>query len=62
MNKRYRFSCEGSHFYKEVLMSHFVFITGFIALALVLCLIILLIRRLSADERDGKDQRKNHQD
>lgn len=43
-------------------MSHFVLITSFIVLALVLCLIILLIRRLSADEGDGKDQRINHQD
>lgn len=43
-------------------MSHLVLMTGFIALALVLCLVILLIRRLSADERDRKDHRKNHQD
>lgn len=43
-------------------MSHFVFITGFIALALVLCLIILLIRRLLADERDRKEQREHKDD
>lgn len=53
---------KGPIFYREVLMSHFVSITGFIVLALVLCLVILLIRRLSADERDRKEQRKNHQD
>ncbi|WP_281189482.1 hypothetical protein [Aedoeadaptatus pacaensis] len=41
---------------------HFVLMAGFIVLALVLCLVILLIHRLSADERDRKDQRKNHQD
>lgn len=39
-------------------MKIFVLMTGFIVLALVLCLVILLIRRLSADERDRKDQRK----
>lgn len=32
-------------------MKIFVLMTGFIALALVLCLVILLIRRLSADEQ-----------
>lgn len=53
---------KGPIFYREVLMSHVVSITGFIVLALVLCLVILLIRRLSADEGDRKDQRKNHQD
>lgn len=31
---------------------------GFIALALVFFLVILLIRRLLADERDRKDRRK----
>ena len=41
-------------------MSHFVLIVGIIVLALVLCLVILLIRRLSADERDRKEQKKNH--
>lgn len=41
---------------------HFVLMAGFIVLALVLCLVILLIRRLSADEGDRKEQRKNHQD
>lgn len=43
-------------------MKIFVLMAGFIALALVLCLVILLIRRLLTDERDRKDQRKNHQD
>lgn len=45
-------------FYKEALMSHLVLMTGFIVLALVLCLVILLIRRLSADERDRKEKRE----
>lgn len=53
---------KGPIFYKEALMKIFVLMAGFIALALVLCLVILLIRRLSADERDRKEQRKNHQD
>lgn len=39
-------------------MKIFVLMAGFIALALVLCLVILLIRRLSADERDRKEHRE----
>lgn len=53
---------KGPIFYKEAMIIHFVLMAGFIVLALVLCLVILLIRRLSADERDRKEQRKNHQD
>ena len=39
-------------------MKIFVLMTGFIVLALVLCLVILSIRRLLADERDRKEHRE----